>query len=382
MKILHLGRFLDENNGGLEQTVIDLLDALSEEVSVENLVAHRRFRLRSEVDIFHGWKVYRTASLGMYFSTAFSFPFPFRLRRLYRKEHYDIVHLHFPDPLSCLSALLLPRTANIVISWHSDVIRQRGFLKFYQPFVNRLLSRTRAVVGATPAHFTDSTQLQVLPDSKKYVIPFAVDVQRFDSSDRISRKSRELKSKHAGRFLVFALGRHVYYKGFEYLIQAVRSLPNAVILLGGSGPITGELKQAARELGVSDRVVFTGRLSEEEMLAHYHACDVFCLPSVEKAEAFGVVQIEAMLCKKPVVCFDLKNGVTYVNQHMQTGLVVPLRDVEALAEALRELQEKPALRLKLGRQGRKRAIREFSKESTRRRMLALYRSIVNETSGA
>ena len=143
-----------------------------------------------------------------------------------------------------------------------------------------------------------------------------------------------------------------------------------------------KLKQAARELGVSDRVVFTGRLSEEEMLAHYHACDVFCLPSVEKAEAFGVVQIEAMLCKKPVVCFDLKNGVTYVNQHMQTGLVVPLRDVEALAEALRELQEKPALRLKLGRQGRKRAIREFSKESTRRRMLALYRSIVNETSGA
>ena len=137
MKILHLGRFLDENNGGLEQTVIDLLDALSEEVEVENLVAHRRFNLRSTIDIFHGWKVYRTASLGMYFSTAFSFPFPFRLRRLYARENYDIVHLHFPDPLSCLSALMLPRTANIVISWHSDVIRQKAFLKFYQPFVNR-----------------------------------------------------------------------------------------------------------------------------------------------------------------------------------------------------------------------------------------------------
>ena len=179
---------------------------------------------------------------------------------------------------------------------------------------------------------------------------------------------------------MFALGRHVYYKGFDYLIKAARSVPGAVILLGGSGPITQELKQAARDLGMGDRVVFAGRLSEEEMIAHYYACDVFCLPSVEKAEAFGVVQIEAMLCERPVVCFDLKNGVTYVNQHKRTGLVVPLRDVDALADALRELQKKPALRSSLGRQGRERAIQEFSKESTGRKMLALYRSVVSGSS--
>jgi rhamnosyl/mannosyltransferase len=164
-----------------------------------------------------------------------------------------------------------------------------------------------------------------------------------------------------------------YYKGFEYLIQAMSALPDAVAIIGGRGPLTESLRELARSVGVVDRIEFPGRIPEAQLPAYYHACDVFCMPSVWRSEGFGIAQLEAMAAAKPVVCCELGNGVNYVNRDGETGLAVPPRDPAALASALHRLHSDPALRLRLGEQGRSRALGEFSLEKMREGTLAVYR---------
>lgn len=377
LKVLHLGRFLDEKFGGLERFVVELLDELSKFIEVENLVASRKNRWHSTVEQRGRWKVYQTSCLGVLASTAISPAFPFRLWSLCRKNRYDIVHLHFPDPLSCVSALLLPRSTRIVVSWHSDVIKQRAFLALYQPFVNLLLRRVRAVIAATPGHFRDSTQLYAVPESKKHVVPYGIDVDSFAHSPDTQKRADAERQRLAASFVVFAVGRHVYYKGFDHLIAAIGQFPEATLILAGDGPLTADLRALAREVGAADRIHFPGRVSEEDLRMYYHMCDVFCLSSIEKSEAFGLVQGEAMACGKPVVCYDLDNGVTYVNRHMETGLVVPLGSVDGLAAALRKLYTQPALAAQLGRQGLARIRGEFSLQAMGEKTLGLYTVIIN-----
>jgi rhamnosyl/mannosyltransferase len=187
----------------------------------------------------------------------------------------------------------------------------------------------------------------------------------------------EIRRRFAGQFLVFALGRHVYYKGFEYLIRAIAGVPGAALALGGEGPLTETLRSAAREAGVAERVFFTGRIADAELPAWYHACDVFCLPSIERAEAFGIAQVEAMACGKPVVCCRLDNGVNWVNRDGETGLAVAPADSTALAGALTRLQADPALRARLGDQARRRALAQFTAEAMAKGTLAVYREVLS-----
>ncbi|MGH7338262.1 MAG: glycosyltransferase, partial [Myxococcota bacterium] len=162
-----------------------------------------------------------------------------------------------------------------------------------------------------------------------------------------------------------------------FLIRALASVPGARLALGGQGPLTAELRRVAREAGVGERVEFVGRIPDRELPAWYHACDVFCLPSVEPAEAFGIVQVEAMACGKPVLCCQLGNGVNWVNRDGETGLAVPVADPAALAAALTRLHGDPALRTRLGEAGRRRAFGVFSAEAMARGTLAVYREVLS-----
>ena len=171
----------------------------------------------------------------------------------------------------------------------------------------------------------------------------------------------------------------MYYKGYEFLIRALPLVPEAGLVLGGRGPLTESLMGLARSLGVQERIEFTGRIAERDLPFYYHACDVFCLPSVEQSEAFGIVQLEAMACGKPVLCCELNNGVTWVNQDRVTGLVVPPADPVALAGALKRLVTDTELRQRLGGQGRQRAGREFTVEAMVRGTLSVYRTVLAGT---
>jgi rhamnosyl/mannosyltransferase len=159
----------------------------------------------------------------------------------------------------------------------------------------------------------------------------------------------------------------------------LRALPATTgrLAIVGEGPLRQALQGLASDLGVADRVDFLGAVSDPELLALYHACDAFVLPSVTRAEAFGMVQIEAMACGKPVISTDVPSGVSWVNRHDETGLVVRAGDAAALAGAIRTLCADDVLRRRLGAGGRRRVEREFTAARMAERTVALYREVLN-----
>lgn len=371
IRVLTFGRFADSNFGGLERYVFELARSLEREVRYVNIVADRG----PAPDVALVGDTIRARTWFNLGGTPVCPSMLAHARRAHERTPFDIVHLQFPaDPMAHWAAAAMPRSVKRVISWHSDIVRQRVLFSFYRPFLNRLLSQAHAIIGATPAHFSSSVQLNPVRHRDIFhVVPYGFDLDRFQERPPLAD---ELRRRHPTPFLVFALGRHIYYKGFEFLIRAMAEVPGARLILGGQGPLTGHLRQVAGEAGVADRVVFVGRIPESELAAYYHACDVFCLPSVEPAEAFGIVQVEAMSAARPVVCCELKNGVTWVNRDGETGLVVPPADSRALAAALRRLADDAALRARLGAQARERALAEFTSEVMARGTLQVYRKVL------
>jgi len=360
LKVLHFGRFHSDYFGGVERHVALLLGQLKNRITVDNIVSNET--AKTCVIQADGYRVYKASSYGLLASVPVSPSLPMLARKIWRQNSYDIAHLHFPDPLAHLAVFCLPRVARIVISWHSDVIRQKKILALYRPFLDRLMRRADAIIAATPAHFTSSTQLGSAPRERLHVVPYGIDYSEFDRSREIDAVAMNIRGTYPGKKIIFTVGRHVYYKGFEYLIRAMADVFNAVLLLGGTGPVDEELQALSGSLNLKDRIVFTGRIPDADLPAYYHACDIFCLPSVEQSEAFGLVQLEAMACGKPVVGCQLHNGASYVNRDDETGVLVPPRDPERLAQALNALLVDDDRRLRLGLNARQRVLREFTLE--------------------
>ena len=383
LRALQFGRFNNaEQNGGIERHMQLLCEGLvALDVDVTYLVAGDSLHSKdSTVSTTAGsYRMVEAATWGTYFSTAASPMQILKALSMHRKEPFDIVHLHFPNPLAHLASLLLPKSIKRVITWHSDIVRQKRLLAFYLPFLRRVSLRADALVAATPAHFTASTQIpNNLPAAKRHVIPYGRDFSDLALTPHVTEICTSLKAKattvSTSGHIIFALGRHVYYKGFNVLIEAMQHV-DAQLILGGDGPLKAELQLQTERLGIGHKVTFTGSIPEADLVAYFNACDVFCLPSVEQSEAFGLVQLEAMACGKPVVCTQLNNGVNVVNQAGITGLAVPVRDATALAEALNKLLHDDALRSKLGQQAKAHAINGYSLSAMSSSHLALYASL-------
>ena len=383
LRVLQFGRFHNaEQNGGIERHMQLLCEGLvALDVDVTYLVAGDSLRSKdSKINTLGGsYRLVEAGTLGTFFSTAASPMQILKALAMYRKEPFDVVHLHFPNPLAHLASLLLPASIKRVITWHSDIVRQKRLLAIYLPFLQSVTLRADALIAATPAHYTSSTQIPAsLPAAKRHVIPYGRDFSdlALTPATEMLREALKVKAKstNASGRIIFALGRHVYYKGFDVLIDAMQQV-DAQLILGGDGPLKAELQQQAERLGISHKVIFTGSIIEADLAAYFNACDVFCLPSVEQSEAFGLVQLEAMACGKPVVCTQLNNGVNVVNQAGVTGLAVPVRDATALAEALNMLLNDDALRSKLGQQAKAHAISGYSLTAMSNSHVALYASL-------
>ncbi|MGZ9156282.1 MAG: glycosyltransferase [Candidatus Binatia bacterium] len=373
MKVLHLGKF-DGDVGGIERHLRALLRAMPSEVKVVNLVANDRATTDSHKR--NGYSTVRVASFGSLASVALAPSMPVVARRLHRQNKFDLVHLHFPDPLGQLTAMALPGSVRRVISWHSDVIKQKWALGLYSPVMRPFVRDADALIGATPQHF--STSLQI-PEGKRRqireVIPYGFDPSALATSDDSRHKRDELLREHSSRPMIFSVGRHVYYKGFDVLVRAMQNL-DADLLIGGRGPLTASLVRLAHDLGLAGRVKFVGFIPDSLLVAYYEACDIFCMPSVERSEQFGLVQLEAMYCAKPVVATRLGTGVEYVTLDGETGLLVPPKDPHALANALRALLGNPELRARMGAAGQRRVANVFSVDQMVRKTVDVYRRVL------
>jgi len=369
MKVLQVNKLYYPYIGGVERVVQDITEGLKDKVDIEVLICQTKGKGGKE--IINGVKVFRASSLGIYFSMPVSFSFPFLLKRLSKDK--DILHFHTPFPLGDISYLLVRPQGKLVVWWHSDIIRQKRLVKLYKPFLIRFLRKADKIIVATPNHIENSAFLKDFRD-KCEVIPYGIDVNLFQLDNKMREKVESIRDKYGPQIILF-IGRLVYYKGVEYLIRAIKNV-DAKLLLIGEGYLEDYLKKLVAKLEIEGKVVFLGKLEDKELPIYYHACDIFVLPSIANSEAFGIVQLEAMACSKPVVSTALPTGVTFVNLHEETGLIIPPKDSEALAEAINKLLSNPDLRERYGQYGKLRAEKEFTKELMVRRVLTVYEKLL------
>jgi len=289
-----------------------------------------------------------------------------------RRLEPDIAHLHFPNPPGELGQLFFGRSRRFVLTYHSDIVRQKYLLRAYKPFLWQVLARADAITLSNPRYIGTSPYLRPFAD-KCTVIHHGQDLGRFahPNPDRVAA----IRSRYTPHPLLLFAGRLRYYKGLEVLLEAMRDI-EAHLLIVGDGPMRQEWEALTVELALTDWVTFLGHIPDVELPAYYQACDLFILPSTHRSETWGAVQIEAMACGKPVVCTELGTGTSYVNLHGQTGLVVSPCDSAALAEAINRLLSDEGLRRRMGEAGRERAQREFSKETMIEQTLRLYESLL------
>jgi glycosyltransferase involved in cell wall biosynthesis len=282
----------------------------------------------------------------------------------------DIVDLHSPYPWGELCLLRTRPDVATVAHYHSDIVRQKRLLAAYRPFLERFLDRVDLIVTSSPNLIRGSEFLSPRA-GKCRVVPFGLPDSRLTASERALGRATELRAQHPGRKIILFVGRLVYYKGVDVLMRAMPQVDADLVLVGG-GPLESGLRELVRAGGIAGRVTFLPAQVDDELMAWYHAADVFCLPSVARSEAFGLVQIEAHAAGTPVVSTDLPTGVPYANPHGVTGLTVPPGDPEALAAALNQLLADDDLRLRLGRQAQERALREFTVPRMVEGMLDVY----------
>jgi rhamnosyl/mannosyltransferase len=368
MRLLHLNKFYHPEVGGIEQVVRTIAEGM-----------HRRgHESRVLVSVPEGWggrddvegvPVTRTSSFGVAKSVPLSPTFPPRLWQASRDA--DVVHHHLPNPLSVVSHLTTPSPdAPVVATYHSDIVRQQTALKLYRPLLDRFLDDIDHIFVTSPRLLDQSTHLAPYR-GKASVVPLSIDLDDYGQYDG---PAVELPGDPDRPTLLF-VGRLNYYKGVEYLLDAMPSL-DADLLVAGDGDRRDALEARADRLGVTDRVHFLGYVDEERLHAYYDRADVFVLPSVEPSEAFGIVQLEAMAYRTPVVNTNLPTGVPWVSLDGETGLTVPPRDADALASAIAELLDDPERRRAYGDRARERVERHFERERMLDTMESRYRAIV------
>ena len=338
MRILEVSKLYPPFWGGIETVVYDISTVLKQEgYDVDVLCVSEKNQ--SSEEVIDSVKVYRCASIAHLASTYLSFEFIKVWRKI--RNNYDVIHVHLPNPLALLAFFLFKphKECKIIVHWHSDIVKQKYLKIPFIPLQNDLLARCNKII-ATSQVYADASEDLTKYLYKVEVIPIGIDEDKMVAApDAVE----QIKQRYAGKFVIFSLGRHVYYKGFEYLIEAARLMDeNYIILLGGRGELTPELKAKIKEYNLEDVVKLLGRISAHELPAYFSAADVFCLPSVERSEAYGVVQLEAMACGTPVISTDIKgSGVAWVNKHGLTGLVVPVKNAHALASSFNYLREHP-----------------------------------------
>lgn len=369
MNILHIYKDYHPVAGGIENHIKTLAEAQAARGhAVSVLVTSRDGRIRTES--LNGVRVVFAARQ----ATVSSAPISLGLPGLLARERPDIAHLQFPYPWGELANLIAGRARRTVLTYHSDIVRQKYMRVIYAPLMHQVLKRADALIATSP-NYIESSPVLSRWKSKCHVVPLGIDPTRFLNVDeRAAQRMRAdlLSGAPPDTALLLSVGVLRYYKGLGYLLQALASMPPARLAIVGAGPMEAELKALTQALNLSQRVRFLGAVPDADLPACYAACDVFVFPSSERSEAYGLVQVEAMFAGKPVVATELGTGTTFITQAGVTGLVVPPRQPEPLAAALNRLIAEPALRARLGAAGRERALREFTAEAMVERVERVY----------
>ncbi len=374
IKVLQLGKQYYPHLGGIEKTMQQIAEGIQNQV--DSFVLATQDRGEAYYAVINGIPVYYARSLGIIASMPISFDLITYLKR--HASEYDIIHLHMPFPLGDLACLLSGFKGKLVIYWHSDIVRQKKMMLFYRPLMNWALKRADAIAIATQGNINGSPYIKRF-EEKCVLIPFGLRKEWEEKSDRYWLSRLEHKDNLNRELHLLFIGRLVYYKGCDILIDAMAELKELPIYLTiiGSGVLEEELIMRTEQLGLRAKINFKGRLSDDEMEKEIRNCDVFVFPSVANSEAFGLVQLEVMAYGKPVINTSLPTGVPWVSLNGVSGLTVPPLNSLVLADAIRWMWENPVERERMGKQARERVKNEFNHDKMIDQILKLYNGMVN-----
>lgn len=371
MKVLHIGKYYPPFFGGIEKVNFDLVEGLNKHDIQTDVLCFNHLKGQSFENT--KYKITRSKTLINVFSTPISLSFFWKLRRI--KKDYDIVHIHLPNPIASIALQYSGFKGKVVLHWHSDIVKQKKLKLLYGPFEKAILKRADKIIVTSPNYLEASETLKPYL-SKCAVIPIGIDSSEFPTNIPFREK---LENETKGKKVIFSLGRLIYYKGFEYLIDAAKQLPNhAVVYIGGVGELNSVLSEQIKSNNLEERVKLIGKIPFNEIGEYYRRADVFCLPSNERSEAFGVVLIEAMSFGCPVVCCNIKgSGVPWVATDNKNALIVPPFDSKGLSYALLELINDAKKRGEFSEASLHRYERLFQLNSMLDSTISLYRDVMN-----
>lgn len=367
MRILHAYKvYLPSVYGGIPSVIAMLATLPRDEFETEILVSSGRgIGCKYE---FEGVRVEAVSSVATVMSTPLAPTYPFRFVK--RARSSDVVVHHAPFPLTDLGAVLLPKSSTLIVHWHAEVIGRPWLMRVLAPFVRHSLRRADKIIVSDPIIVEKSPFLKPFAD-KCVAIPYGCDTAYWKHLSLGEQQVVDQLRKQHPR-LVVAVGRLVSYKGYEIFLRAMQDVDADAVVIG-EGQLRESLTGLAKELGVQDKVRFVGVLELHEVKQYIHAAGVFAFPSVSEAEAFGLVQLEAMSAGKPVVNTALPTAVPNIARDGKEGLTVPPGEPAAFAAALNQLLDQPDLAARLGQAGKERASSEFSQSLFLSRMQEVYK---------
>jgi O-antigen biosynthesis rhamnosyltransferase len=369
MRILHFYKTaFPDTMGGVEQAIHQIARGANKsgiQTDVLSLTPERQPRTIEN----DGYLTHRARLDIQIASTGFSVSAFLRFAKL--AKNADVIHYHFPWPFMDLVHFATGVKKPTLVTYHSDIVRQRHLQKLYQPLKSKFLDAVDRIVATSPNYLATSDVLDKYKH-KVSVIPIGLDKATYPdpSPDRL----RFWREKLGPKFFLF-VGVLRYYKGLHILMEAAQGT-NYPIVIVGAGPIEHELKSQAAQLGLSN-VHFLGQLGDEDKVALLTLCFGVLFPSHLRSEAFGISLLEGAMYGKPMISSEIGTGTTFINIADETGLVVPPSDPAALRQAMRHLWENPDQAAEMGRRAEERYWKYFTAEQMVGQYVSLYREFAN-----
>lgn len=355
--LLQIAKYYYPVEGGIETVTKYLAEGLT---TFEQVVVCFSQDGITRLDTVNGVKVYRIASSMKIASQDIAFSYYHYLKKIIYEEQPDIILLHCPNPfLYPITAKLTPKDVKFVLLWHSDILGKGILYKLVKQFEKAILRKADLILATSPNYIHPSSPIYNYRD-KTEVVTDGIIKNDFVLRTGDETTIEEIRRKYHYKKIVFFVGRHVAYKGIDYLIEAEKYIQSdCVILIGGRGPETERLKAMAQ----SSRIKFIGRIPNEYLRCYYYASDIFAFTSCTKQEAFGIALAEAIYCGSVPVTFTIEgSGVNWVSVGGETGIEVPLGDVKAYAEAIDRLLTDKDLYMKYATAGKDRIDHMFTCE--------------------
>lgn len=370
MRVLHFFKtYLPDSMGGIEQVIFQLCQSgIPHGIHSEVLTLSQDPQPREVMVAGH--LVHRAQLDLQIASTGLSYGVLRRFRDL--AEQADVIHYHFPWPFMDLVHFLAKVKKPVVVTYHSDIVRQKHLMRLYGPLMHHFLRRADRIVAASPNYLETSEVLRRYRE-KTAVIPYGLDKESYPepSPDRL----RHWRERCGERFFLF-VGVMRYYKGLHILLEAAQGSDYPIIIVG-AGPLEVELKSQAQRLGLNN-VQFLGRLGDEDKVALLQLCTAIVFPSHLRSEAFGISLLEGAMYGKPMISSEIGTGTSYINVHGETGLVVPPGDPQAFRVAMDLLWDSSEMCEQMGRKAQDRYEHLFTAERMGEKMARLYQELLND----